>query len=207
MTQGRAVAEMRAFVAVEVSDAVRAEVGEWSAALRAAGADYRWVDPANYHLTLKFLGAIDPGRMLSPLQAALTELAAGMPPVAVTCQGIGCFPGWGNPRVLWVGLGDGRAAMTALACAVDRATLPLGFAESAKDPTPHLTLARQRSPSGSSRLLEAVRRLGDDRVAGSFTAGEILLMESRLSPAGPTYGVKGRFRLGAPAPDSSQRSR
>jgi len=198
---------MRTFVAVEVSEAVRAEVAEWSAALRSAGADYRWVEPANYHLTLKFLGAIDAERMLTPLQAALTELAAGLPPVTVTCQGIGCFPGWGNPRVLWVGLGDGRTAMTALARAVDRVTLPLGFAASAKDPAPHLTLARQRSPSGSSRLLEAVRRLGEDRVAGSFTVGEIRLMESRLSPAGPTYVVKGRFRLGAPAADSSQRSR
>lgn len=193
------VAEMRAFVAVAVSDAVRARVAEWSAALRAAGADYRWVEPANYHLTLKFLGSIDPAAMMAPMETALAEMAAGMRPVTITCQGIGCFPGWGNPRVLWVGLSDGRAAMTAMARAVDQVTARLGFAPSPQDPTPHVTLARQRSSSGASRLREAVSRLGEDMVAGSFTAEEILLMESRLSPAGPTYLVRGRFRLGVPA--------
>ncbi len=188
---------MRAFIAVAVSDAVSRRVAQWTAALRAAGADYRWVDPGNYHLTLKFLGDIDAARMLAPLETALGELAAGVQPVTITCRGIGCFPGWSNPRVLWVGLGEGGPALTALARAVDRTTTCLGLAPSSSDPTPHLTLARQRSPSGASTLREAVRRLGEDLVAGSFTAEEMLLMESRLSPAGPTYLVRARFPLGA----------
>jgi 2'-5' RNA ligase len=198
---------MRAFVAVDVAGAVRTRVAEWSAALRATGADYRWVDPANYHLTLKFLGAIDGDRMLAPLGAALTGLAAAMSPVTITCQGIGCFPGWGNPRVLWVGVSEGRAAMTELARAVDRVVRPLGFAPSTQDPAPHLTLARQRSPSGASLLREAVRQLGEDEVAGSFTVDELLLMESRLAATGPTYVVKRRCRLGAPVADGLERNR
>jgi 2'-5' RNA ligase len=107
--------------------------------------------------------------------------------------------------VLWVGLGEGRTELTALARAVDRTTARLGFASSSRDPTPHLTLARQRSPSGASKLREAVGKLGDDLVAGSFIAEAILLMESRLSPAGPTYLVRGRFPLGTQAADNLQR--
>ncbi len=190
------MAGIRAFVAVDVGPSVRERVAAWSRRLQQSQADFRWVDPRNYHLTLKFLGAVEL-RTLPEIGRVLAETARAFEPFPVTCSGLGCFPGWTSPRVLWVGVTEGQEELTHLALSVDRALAALGFPRETRDPRPHLTLARQRSPQGLDRLKEIAETLGTDETAGSFSVGELLLMESQLSAAGPTYRVRGRYPLGA----------
>jgi len=50
---------IRAFIAVELPDALRQEVADLQANLRSTGADVKWVQTNNLHLTLKFLGNVE----------------------------------------------------------------------------------------------------------------------------------------------------
>ena len=57
----------------------------------------RWVDPGNYHVTLRFIGEVDEG-MASDIDAALAQIRA--PRFALELAGVGQ---WGM-RSLWVGV-------------------------------------------------------------------------------------------------------
>lgn len=99
-------------------------------------------------------------------------------PFDVTFEGLGAFPERGSPRVLWLGIREGLASLRHLYTALDpAATGPY---------TPHLTLARFRSPTRIGRAFLA-GILTNRAVAGPSRIDRVTLYESRLSPGGPAY--------------------
>jgi len=189
---------MRVFLAVEIDETVRRSAARVSANLAAAigqGRDRRtvaWVAPQNLHITLQFLGEVD----ASLAQTVADHLA---PPIAVdpfdvAVAGLGTFPPAGLPRVVWMGVTDGAAPLSALYRELGRRLDGLGFP---RDPRPfhaHLTLGRIKAPCGP-RVRDAVAaaRAAD---AGRCRADHVTLFESRLSPSGATYAVVATSRLG-----------
>ena len=53
---------MRTFIAIELSKEIKDALGELESQLKSSGADVKWVKPENIHITLKFLGEIEPGK-------------------------------------------------------------------------------------------------------------------------------------------------
>ena len=126
---------MRLFIAVAADEEVKAAAADVVARLRALPADYRWVDPRDMHVTLKFFGETDAAR-LAEIEGLLRAAAARTPPFAVVYGGVGAFDSLDDPRVVWLGLDEGLEPLARLAGA-------LGYAE----PRPffaHLTLGRRR---------------------------------------------------------------
>jgi 2'-5' RNA ligase len=188
---------VRCFVAIDLAPDVRAAVARTQAALRAAAprADVRWADATQFHLTLKFLGAVPDARVAAVSQAV--DEAAAVGPIAVAAGGLGGFPSLGRPRVLWVGIARGVAEIAALAAAVDRATAGLGFPPESRPFRGHLTVARVRSPRGLPALVEAVRAAGAPDF-GAWTVSEVVLYESRLRPTGAVHVPVSRHALRGP---------
>ena len=184
---------IRAFVAVELSDAVRAEVASLENDLRAPGTDVKWVDPATLHLTLKFLGDIDETQK-GALEKALREAARGMSPFEIGLEGIGAFPGTTRPRVIWVGVGAGKERLVELSQKVEAACLALGFPAEERPFNPHLTIARLREPQNSRLLVD--RHLASKFEPVEFEAAELVVYESDLLPTGSVYRVISRHHLG-----------
>lgn len=94
---------MRLFVAVDLDEAVRAQLSALLRELRgAASDDIKWVAPESMHLTLKFIGEQPEARL-----AELTEALNVIPrtgPVPLRFRGLGCFPNERRPRVFWAGV-------------------------------------------------------------------------------------------------------
>ena len=111
---------MRLFIAVDISEEVRVAVAEQVMRLRQANADVGWVKPGNFHLTLKFLGEA-PDAQLGDIKASLDLVAASRAVFELELRGMGCFPDRGVPRVVWVGAGAGRYALTTVAHDVEDA--------------------------------------------------------------------------------------
>lgn len=97
----------RLFIAVDIDEATREQVGRISMGLR-EGIGYTkasWVRPERMHLTLDFLGNADADlerRARHALAHPITEA-----PFDVSFEGLGLFPERGSPRVLWLGVGEG----------------------------------------------------------------------------------------------------
>jgi 2'-5' RNA ligase len=179
--------QIRAFIAIELPDAVKRTATDVSTQLAAAVPEgsVRWVKPNTMHLTLRFLG--DTAESLVPaLTQAMDEAVAAQPAFTLALGQLDAFPNPQRPRVLWLGLrAVPPAALGSLKTAVDALLVPLGWAAETKPFTAHLTLGRVRNG----------RRLGYvpwDLVvpAAEFPVSAIHLIESDLRPDGPRYTIR-----------------
>jgi 2'-5' RNA ligase len=178
---------IRAFIAAEISDEVRARVGELLVKLKRTEAGVKWVRPASMHLTLRFLGNIFPDAV-ELVDEAMAEATAGVPPVRVEVEGFGCFPSEARPRVFWLGLSRGGDELIALAERLERALLARGLPPADKPFAPHLTLGRVKTGSGLGRV-QKVLRSEASRGFGGYLAGRMVLFQSELNPGGARYTV------------------
>jgi len=100
----------------------------------------RWVDPGNYHLTLRFIGEVDEG-VAGDIDAALLRIQA--PPFPLTLAGVGQF----GTRMLWVGVEKSQALLQ-LQGKVENALQRAGIPPEGRRYSPHVSLARLRQPMG-----------------------------------------------------------
>ena len=161
------------------------------AARLAPHARLSWVAPERLHFTLAFIGYVQESRTPA-IQAAL-EQPTMVRRFPLELAGAGAFPSRGFPRVLWVGVREGREALSAVAADVRTRLDAAGVALETRPFSPHMTVARVKEPAGLRRavLLEGLA----DEAIGRMTVDAITLFQSRLSPSGPSYHVLGRSPL------------
>jgi RNA 2',3'-cyclic 3'-phosphodiesterase len=151
----------------------------------------RWTTPGQIHLTLKFLGHV-PRASIDPLSTALRELARRIPPLPLRAQKLGAFPSLKNPRVIWAGLQGDLALLKNLHQQVEAGTGSFSARNENRPFHPHLTLGRVREDCRIRLELNAPLLEMD---FGAWTAHEILLLESKLSPRGATHTTLCRIPL------------
>ncbi|QKG92608.1 RNA 2',3'-cyclic phosphodiesterase [Halorubrum salinarum] len=191
---------MRAFFAVDLPDALAPAVADAQAPF-ADAPGVNPVDPEQAHVTLKFLGEIGgrDGGGDPPLDDVIAagERAvdrAGVAPFEVEVAGPGVFPNREYVSVAWAGVERGGGALAALHEALEAEATALGVDPADHDFTPHVTLARVESAAGADAVRDALD--ADGPAIGSFSVGEIRLVESRLTASGPEYRVVREFELG-----------
>jgi 2'-5' RNA ligase len=191
---------MRCFVAVDVSEEVRAAMARAQAGLRAAAprADVRWVAPAAFHMTLAFLGEI-PDADVPALAHALEPAAARRRAFGLAARGVGGFPSPRRPRVVWAGVSGGVGELAGLAAETQAALVPFGFVPEKRDFRAHVTIGRVRSPRDLAPLAAALEA-GAGLELGAWTAGEVVLYRSRLRPTGAVYEAVSRLPLATADP-------
>jgi 2'-5' RNA ligase len=186
---------IRTFIAVAIDKAIRDRAVVLQEALGRAGADVKWVEPENMHVTLLFLGEVE-DRTLPAVCRVVAEVAAGLAPFEMSVAGAGCFPNARRPKTLWVGIGEGLQELVALHDALEPPLLELGcYRREERQYTPHLTLGRVKGDAGADELAAALARRSDWQ-GGQVRVREVLVMSSELRPEGPTYTVLGRGKLG-----------
>ena len=183
---------MRLFVAVLLPEEIRQRLATAQDRLRYARADVSWVKPGNLHITLKFLGEMEPKR-LDRIRSALAHAALRVTAFSAEVAGIGTFGGR-TPRVVWAGVREGAEPLGALAGAVEEALAGVGVPQERRGFTAHFTLGRIRSPKNLEALHAAIRA----EPTGGFGATRVdqcVLIESQLDPGGSIYSVRERFVL------------
>jgi RNA 2',3'-cyclic 3'-phosphodiesterase len=186
----------RTFIAIDPGKAVRDRLVALQENLAKSGADVKWVEHDNLHLTLLFLGEVDQ-RDLPGVCRAVADAAATQPAFAMTIEKAGAFPNARRPRTLWVGVGAGAPEVCSLHDAAETPLLALGcYRREERVYTPHLTLGRVRADRASDALGAALTKYAA-WTAGETTVGELLVMGSELKSEGPEYTVLSRAKLGA----------
>lgn len=191
------IQQVRLFIAVPITSA---EVQRAAAGLldhlRGAGADYKWVDPENLHLTLSYHGSALP-EQIPVLKKAMAKAAAGRKAFSLGLEGLGAFDSLDSPRVVWVGIGGGvevlRDIVSALHAALQVAGL-LGEDEKNREFRGHLTLGRMRSRRNQERLKEFLNSAPSK--LGALSVDRLALYESCVSSSGPRYVVRAEVELG-----------
>lgn len=153
----------------------------------------RWVDPANRHVTVRFLGSVSEDAV-SDVASAARRVTSELSPSEISIGRIGAFPRMSVARVLWAGIEDRDGCAAALFDGLERDLGLLGWPPEERGYTPHLTIARFKTPVAIPSATEALLPPGP-----GFLLEELLLFESTLTPKGARYEVKETFPLGSPS--------
>lgn len=179
----------RLFVSLDLPQEVRAAAGMLRERLREmseeASRNISWTRPEGMHLTLKFLGEVEAGR-IEEIQAALMEAGQVFRTITITVEGLGGFPTLHLPRVIWLGIKEPSGGLLKLQKRVDQVLTPLGFPPETRSFHPHLTLGRVGSLQGRNTIMQALKALNPVRL-GEWKLEEFGLIRSVLQPGGAVY--------------------
>ena len=175
---------VRCFVAIEIPQSIQALLRPVQTHLQSEIQKASWTKQGNFHLTLKFLGDVR-SETIEVLRETIQNVADAQAPFSIEFGGVGAFPNFTRPRVLWVGIKQGTLIVSNLAKAVNLELKRLGFPADNRF-HPHLTLARLRTPMNLEPLQHSLRQY--DTIAGAVVkVNEITLMRSQLHPKGAVY--------------------
>ena len=176
---------IRSFLAIDLPQEIRDNLGEVQHRLKTPGSQVKWVRPESIHLTLKFFGNIEE-KEIDALSRATESAASHFHPFHVEVTGVGVFPNISRPRVIWAGVEFKEGTLNALHKDLDTRFDLLGFEREKRRFTPHLTLGRVKSLWEKRRLTERIETLRAHRI-GSFNVESLFLFRSDLHPTGAVY--------------------
>lgn len=180
---------IRAFIAVEMSPGVQGKLKDVTTLLkdRLKGLPVRWVQVKNIHLTLKFLGEVSVSN-LQVLQDSLETEASTHHPFEISVGGLGAFPSFHRPRVIWVGVAAPQE-LFALQRRIEIEAERLGYARDEQRFSPHLTLGRLARNASTSEVHQIGEILETTRVesAEKMQVKCVNLYKSDLQPTGAVY--------------------
>lgn len=175
---------IRSFIAFDIEDSsVLENITKIQKVLAGTGADLKFVEPKNIHITLRFLGNITPA-MVDKVYEGMCKVQFA--PFTVNIQGLGAFPNQRNPRVVWAGIREGAIQLRGIFEQLEPFLRGLGFAPDPKGFSPHLTIARVRSGRNKVQLAKCLMENANFEF-GVVKAKCLRLKKSDLTPKGPIY--------------------
>ena len=176
----------RLFIGLEIPD----DVGHALSLLRGGLPGARWIDPENYHLTLRFIGDIEAG-LAHEIVSMLERVSRR--PFEIRLDGLSSFGGR-KPRAIVASVASSPSLLE-LQAELERLMQRVGLDPEGRKYTPHVTLARLRESSS--------RQVADYLAARAFigplpfTVSQFVLFSSRASIGGGPYVVEAAYPLAA----------
>jgi 2'-5' RNA ligase len=176
----------RLFVGVRVSLAAANSLAKAAETLarraRDGGIEIKWVAPANYHLTLKFLGWTRL-ETIGAIEDALRSATRGLARLTFRTARIGGFPSLDKASVVWAGVED-AGPLAELANRIETAMTGIGYAAETRPYHPHVTLGRVPR---ETRLLKDVVLPVAEQMFGDTRIDAVTLFESETKSSGSVY--------------------
>jgi RNA 2',3'-cyclic 3'-phosphodiesterase len=178
---------MRTFIAIELPQEIKDSLSKLQDELKAHGADVKWVEPKNIHLTLKFLGEID-NKQSEKISEIISRVARDNNSFQAAISSLGAFPKIDHPRVIWAGIDAGDKELKIIAERLEDEISLLGIPKEERAFSSHITIARVRSPSNRDKLVQDLKTKTElDGKKLEFSVTKITLFKSTLTPKGPLY--------------------
>src|SRR5579885_1736207 len=163
---------------------------------------FRMTKEEMLHITLAFIGDVRESH-LDDIKSIAAKLAADAPATQLAFSGLGCFPSWRRPNVLWIGVQeksfepfDQRAPMATLGRSLAEASGEFSDHKHEENVLLHVTIARV---ADRSQKLRNAERLADEtqwKDFGETIASSVVLFESTATQKGPNQHIPlARFPL------------
>jgi 2'-5' RNA ligase len=178
----------RLFVAISPPEELCRDIADLARAVPGG----RPVPPEQLHLTLKFIGEVEGGKLLD-IKEALTEILR--PAFSLSLRGVGFFPPRGMPKVVWVGIEPGEE-VDRLRRDIEKTLFAAGIPKEQQKFVPHLTLARLKD-ANISRLQGFMA--GNSLLRSPpFAVTAFTLFSSQLTAKGALHSEVAVYPLKAP---------
>ena len=186
---------MRTFFCLELPENVKNEAGSVGRSIDSP-AYVKWVSGENIHITLKFLGDVDGGR-IEEIRERAEGTARRAEPFELEIDRLGGFPHLGFPKVIWLGSNSPPESIFKLHRDLEESLFGLGFEKEDRDYVPHVTLGRTKDDD-DRKIEQLGQKLEEMNFDQSWTVPieELTLMQSELRSDGPVYTPLFRVELG-----------
>ncbi|HFA59937.1 MAG TPA: RNA 2',3'-cyclic phosphodiesterase [Rhodospirillales bacterium] len=174
----------RLFVALAMPEPVAEELDRLCSGLPGV----RWTYAEQFHLTLRFIGEVDPTTFCE-IGEALASVS--LPPFEMRLKGIGQFPPRGMPHTLWAGVEEAEPVVR-LRRRIERVLNDLGLAPERRKFVPHVTLGRVREPLPRDRFGSFLARRALFR-SSPFPVSRFGLYSSVLRPQGAEHLLEAEY--------------
>ncbi|WP_134500918.1 RNA 2',3'-cyclic phosphodiesterase [Microvirga pakistanensis] len=175
----------RLFTGIEIPSEISLALSAYRGGLPGA----RWIDPENYHITLRFIGDID-ARMADDVCSILGD-SRWREPIAITLDGLDTFGG-SKPRAVFART-SGNGELTDLQAEQERMMRQIGLPPETRKFIPHVTLARLKNASPIDVADYMATRGHFPKL--TFTARRFVLYSSRASVGGGPYVIEAAYPL------------
>jgi 2'-5' RNA ligase len=176
---------VRIFVAIKLEEKVKKELSKVQEEMKRRSKRIKWVSKENLHLTLKFLGEVEETK-IEEVEKKIEEGITGEKKFKLSFEGIGYFPNKKTPRIIWIGVDEGRDNFIRIAEKLNKNLNK--FRKEEKKIIPHLTLGRVKY--GGEVFIEE-----KNFKTSSFLVTKVSLIKSKLLESGPLYTVIKEFPL------------
>ena len=185
---------IRSFLAFELPPEIREKIGEVSIELQKLTLPVRWVKVTNIHLTIIFLGYVDEDK-IDDIKEKVNLVVKRFSIFKTRLNGIGVFPNWRKPRVIWIGLGEEIERLSTLREELQTGLKVLGFKPEKRPFAPHLTIGRFKGLLDRDEELKSILDRYHDLSGDLQYLNELVLFKSDLKPDGPVYTKMASWQL------------
>ncbi|MCW4052785.1 MAG: RNA 2',3'-cyclic phosphodiesterase [Candidatus Bathyarchaeota archaeon] len=175
---------IRSFIAFDLRNPeILEKISDVQKKLKETGANLKLVDPQNIHITLRFLGNIQPP-LVDKIYREMEQIDFESFQIEI-CR-IGAFPTLRHPRVIWAGIQKNLDKLEMISRQLVSRLGVLGFPSDSKPFSPHITFARVRSSRNKAELIDRMNELADYEF-GVLRLDCLKLKKSVLAPRGSIY--------------------
>lgn len=187
--------KIRAFLAFDIPKGVKQKLKKLVDDFAGKEKGVRWIDPEQMHVTMKFFGDIDEGTLLGDIDRAISSVTDRAEPLELKCSGIGAFPNWKYPKVIWAGfLGDVEPVFE-LKDKLESALAGFKIKKDERVFRLHLTVGRAKELKSSGKLMNLINELGPIDF-GNMKIDHFTLYKSVLTREGSEYTVLKTYNFG-----------
>ncbi len=181
----------RLFIAINLDDLLKKQLSIILEDFKKEESSVKWVEAHNLHITLKFLGDT-PEEKIIHIKRALKDI--NYQSFSLKLKDPGCFPNTKQPRVVWLGISEGKDDLLKLNTEVENSLEKQGFPTENKDFKCHITLGRVKKFKKIYAFEKFLKKIeGKDFIEQKIE--HIDLMKSNLYPTGPVYEILEQYLL------------
>ena len=166
------------FWAVRIPDGIKQTIHEELTRSKPIFQFKRWVDLNDYHITLAFLGAVNPKQLTSVIES-VGEAIKNQKTFMLDIKGLGVFGAPKSPRIFWGAVSEADA-LYKIQENVNQTCLAEGFKLDTRPYHPHITLARKWGANEDFLVDNLVTRNPFKEKPLSFKVNEIVLYKSNI---------------------------
>lgn len=178
--------KIRTFLALTIPQKPRQHLGRLIHELEEKAPEVHWIPPDKLHVTLIFFGNVDEMELKERMVPALQTALATEPPLDLNCGGLGVFPNWKYPKIIWAGITGDTDRLLLLYDHLCHVLTPFGIKKDKRLFRPHLTIGRADKIPKAAPVVRLVEQLGPIEF-GKIPVKTLTLFRSELTKDGAIY--------------------
>lgn len=186
--------KVRSFLAFDIPADAKKKLGHVISDFAKKETGVKWIRAEDLHVTMKFFGDVEENLLLGDIAKTVEASLKDVTPMSLDCSGLGVFPNWRYPKVIWAGfLGDVEPVIN-LHDKLESGLKEFPIKKDERAFRLHLTIGRAKELKSGGELMNLINGLGPIEF-GRVNIDHLTLYKSVLTKEGSVYTALRKFEF------------